>query len=80
MRAVMTLSVPGSSSAGRALESMRGHVVHAAVETLLQPGQQAGFRRRKIDIGHADLGESQFSAPGLDLRDELSSIDHQTPL
>jgi len=50
------------------------------VETLLQPGQQACFRRRKIDIGHADLGESQFSAPGLDLRDELSSIDHQTPI
>ncbi len=46
------------------------------MKTLLQPGQQAGFCRREIDIGHADLGESQFSAPGLDLRDELSSIDH----
>jgi tRNA threonylcarbamoyladenosine biosynthesis protein TsaE len=50
------------------------------VKTLFQPGQQAGLCRRQVDIGHADLGESQFSAPGLDLRDELSSIDHQTPI
>ena len=50
------------------------------METLLEPGQQSGFHRRKVDIGHADLGESQFSAPGLDLRDELSSIDHQNPI
>jgi len=50
------------------------------VKTLFQPGQQAGLCRSEVDIGHADLGESQFSAPGLDLRDELSSIDHQTPI
>lgn len=50
------------------------------MKTLLQPGQQAGFGRRQVDIGHADLGESEFSAPGLDLRDELSSIDHKTPI
>ncbi len=50
------------------------------MKTLLQPGQQAGFSRRQIDIGHSDLGESELSAPGLDLRDELSSIDHQTPI
>ncbi|MDD2729798.1 MAG: hypothetical protein PHR85_11655 [Malikia sp.] len=50
------------------------------MKTLLQPGQQAGFSRGQFDIGHADLGESEFSAPGLDLRDELSSIDHKTVL
>ena len=50
------------------------------MKTLLEPGLEAGFRRSEVDIGHADLGESQFSAPGLDLRDELSCIDHQTPI
>lgn len=41
-----------------------------------QPGQQTGLRTRKIDTCHANLGKSQFPAPGLNLRDELSSIGH----
>jgi tRNA threonylcarbamoyladenosine biosynthesis protein TsaE len=44
--------------------------------TRIQPGQQAGFGARKIDTGHANLGKSQLPAPGLNLRDELSSIGH----
>ncbi len=50
------------------------------MKTLLEPGQQAGLGGRQVDSGHSDLGESEFSAPGLYLRDELSSIDHQTPI
>lgn len=56
---------------------MAGHVVHVAVETLRQPGEQARLRVGQIDTGHADLGKSQGLAPCLDLRNELSSIDHQ---
>ena len=50
------------------------------METLFEPGQQAGLGGRQVDSGHSDLGESEFPAPGLYLRDELSSIDHQTPI
>ncbi len=66
MRAVITLTVPGTSSAGRArLQAMRRHVVHVAVKALRQPGQQTRLGRGQIDAGHADLGESEFPAPGL---------------
>lgn len=50
------------------------------MKTLFEPGQQAGLGGRQVDSGHSDLGESEFPAPGLYLRDELSSIDHQTPI
>lgn len=46
------------------------------MESCLQPGQQTRFGARKIDTGHANLGKSEFPAPGLNLRDELSSIEH----
>ena len=42
----------------------------------VQPGQQTGLGARKINTRHANLGKSQFPAPGLYLRDELSSIGH----
>jgi len=54
--------------------------MHLAMETLRQPGGQSGFRRRQVDIGHANLGKSQPTTPGLDLRDELSSIEHTPPI
>jgi len=50
------------------------------MKALFEPGQQAGLGGRQVDSGHSDLGESEFPAPGLYLRDELSSIDHQTPI
>ncbi len=46
------------------------------MEAGVQPGQQTGFGARKVDTRHANLGKSQFPAPGLYLRDELSSIGH----
>ena len=45
-----------------------------------QPGQQAGLGIRKVDTGHADLGKSQVTAPGLYLRDELNGIHHHTAI
>lgn len=54
--------------------------MHLAVETLGQPGGQSGFCGRKVDIGHTNLGKSQPTTPGLDLRDELSSIEHTHPI
>lgn len=47
----------------------------------LQPVPKAGFGVRKVDTHHANLGESQFLAPGLQAQDKLSSIKsgrHQT--
>lgn len=41
-----------------------------------QPGQQTRLGTRKIDTRHANLGKSEFPAPSLYLRNELSSIDH----
>lgn len=48
------------------------------MKTRFQPSQQAGLGAGQIDTGHANLGESQVPAPGLYLRDKLSSIDHPT--
>jgi len=48
-----------------------------------QPVPKAGFGVRKVDTGHPDLGESEFLAPGLQARDELSSDKtglHVTPI
>jgi tRNA threonylcarbamoyladenosine biosynthesis protein TsaE len=40
-----------------------------------QPGRKARFGVRKVDTGRANLGESEFPAPGLYLNHQLSSID-----
>jgi tRNA threonylcarbamoyladenosine biosynthesis protein TsaE len=48
-----------------------------------QPVPKAAFGVRKVDTGHPDLGESEFLAPGLQARDELSSDKtglHGTPI
>ncbi len=50
------------------------------METGRQPGQQAGFGIGEVDTGHADLGESQLTAPGSDLRDELNNIHSHAPI
>jgi len=41
-----------------------------------QPGLQTGFGRRQVDTGDPDLRKCQLLAPGLYLRDELSSIQN----
>ena len=46
----------------------------------LQPLQQPGFGVAQIDTGHADLRESQFPAPALNLCNELSRIEHTPPI
>ena len=45
-----------------------------------QPGHQTRFGIGKVDTGHADLGKSQLTAPGTDLRDELNGIHHHTTI
>ncbi len=40
-----------------------------------QPGLQAGLGIGQVHPGHADLGESQLPAPGLNLVQQLSSIE-----
>jgi len=48
-----------------------------------QPVPKATFGVRKVDTGDPDLGESEFLAPGLQTRDELSSNKtglHVTPI
>jgi hypothetical protein len=55
MRAVMTRTVPGTSSAGRARFSRGGHVTHLTVKTGLKPGQQARLGGGQIHTGYANL-------------------------
>lgn len=38
------------------------------METVGKPRKQTGFRARKVDAGHADLGESELARPPADLR------------
>ena len=43
----------------RPAQAVVGHVVHAAMEARLQPGQQARLRARQVHIGHTDAGKAQ---------------------
>jgi tRNA threonylcarbamoyladenosine biosynthesis protein TsaE len=55
------------------------------MESVGKPGQQTGFRRRKIDACHADLGKSERACPFPDFRDPqrtiaLTAVDHHAPI
>jgi tRNA threonylcarbamoyladenosine biosynthesis protein TsaE len=55
------------------------------VETVSQPGEQTRFRARKVDTGHADLGESELAGPRADLRHQertvaLTAVEHHAPI
>ncbi len=55
------------------------------METTRQPLQQTGLGRRQIHTGHAYLRESQFTGPGLYVRNqlfavELSIVDSHLPI
>ncbi|NKE65247.1 tRNA (adenosine(37)-N6)-threonylcarbamoyltransferase complex ATPase subunit type 1 TsaE [Ramlibacter sp. RBP-2] len=54
------------------------HVGHLAVKTVGQPRQQAGFRRRKVDTGNADLGKSELTGPRPDFRHQFRTFDLTT--
>jgi tRNA threonylcarbamoyladenosine biosynthesis protein TsaE len=61
------------------------HVRHFAVKSVIQPGDQSGFGRRKVDAGHPDLGESELAGPlpypGHHERTVvLSAGDHHLPI
>lgn len=43
-----------------------------------QPREQPGFRRRKIDTGHADLGKSKLTGPPPDFRHQFRTFDLTT--
>ena len=61
----------------RALESVRGHVVHVTVESCGQPGEQSGLGRRQVNPGHANLRESKLTRPSLNLKNQLMTVnDH----
>ena len=69
MRAVITLTVPGTSSAGRArFRPWRCHVVHAPWKPGASQSRRPGSAARQVDAGHADLGESQLMRPLPQLR------------
>ena len=44
----------------RALQAVRGHVVHIAMKTLRQPGQQPLFCAAQIHISHANAAKAQI--------------------
>lgn len=55
------------------------------MKTVSQPGEQAGFRARKIDAGHADLGKSELARPVPDLGDQertfaLTAVERHAPI
>jgi tRNA threonylcarbamoyladenosine biosynthesis protein TsaE len=54
------------------------HVSHFAVKAVGQPGQQAGFRGRKIHTGDANLGKSKLKGPFPDLPHQLRTVDLTT--
>ncbi len=41
------------------------------MKTRRKPGRKAGLCARQIDIGHADLGKSEFRGPGAQLPEQL---------
>jgi tRNA threonylcarbamoyladenosine biosynthesis protein TsaE len=79
MRAVMTDTVPGTSSAGRAREAVRRHVGHLAVEArwpaiAIRPSSAS----REIDARDADLGESELAGPLPDGSHHRRTVDLST--
>jgi len=59
----------------RALHAVHGHVIHRAMETVVQPFEQARLGGRQIDIGHADLGKSERRGPLPQARHQRVGID-----
>ena len=45
------------------------------MKTLFEPGQQTRLGAGQVDACHADLGESEFPAPGLYRGNQLTAID-----
>ena len=45
------------------------------MKTVVQPRGEAGFGRRKVDTGHADLGKSELMGPGPDFRHQFRTAD-----
>lgn len=55
------------------------------METVSQPGEQAGLGARKIDAGHADLGKSELARPVPDPGHQerniaLTAVEHHAPI
>ena len=59
-------------------ESMRRHVGHIAVKTLLQPRQHARLCGRQINAAVADLGEAELLPPAGNAGYQLTLIDEST--
>ena len=55
------------------------------METVGKPREQPGLRARKVDAGHADLGESELARPGTQLGElqrtiALATVEHHPPI
>ena len=48
------------------------------MKALLQPGHQSRLGRAQVNASHANLGESEFPAPSLNLGYQLTAIDGRT--
>ena len=59
----------------RALQTVRGHVVHAAVKALRQPLAQARLGAGQVHARHADLGKSQLLGPGAHALQQCNRVD-----
>jgi tRNA threonylcarbamoyladenosine biosynthesis protein TsaE len=64
----------------RALEPVRGHVVHVAMKTCPQPGEQSGLGRGQVNTGYANLRESKLTRPCLNLKYQLMTVNDHLPI
>jgi tRNA threonylcarbamoyladenosine biosynthesis protein TsaE len=64
----------------RALEPVRGHVVHVAMKTRRQPGEQSRLGRSQINTGDANLRESKLTRPRLNLKNQLMTVNDHPPI
>jgi tRNA threonylcarbamoyladenosine biosynthesis protein TsaE len=64
----------------RTLEPVRGHVVHVAMKTRRQPGQQSRLGRRQVNTGDANLRESKLTRPRLNLKNQLMTVNDHLPI
>ncbi|RYX93206.1 MAG: tRNA (adenosine(37)-N6)-threonylcarbamoyltransferase complex ATPase subunit type 1 TsaE [Comamonadaceae bacterium] len=63
-----------------ALQAVRGHVGHFAVETVVKPLRQSGLGGGHVHTRHANLGKSQFAGPSLNTGNQLDAVERHLPI
>jgi hypothetical protein len=74
MRTAMTLSVPGTSSAGRLRRAVPRHPRHFAVPPERQPALQPGLVLRQFGARDADRAEAELPGPTADVARERVEV------